>query len=633
VDLIQIAIQQIIYLSLSLIFIISSYLIGKTLLGKKIQSSNDMNFVLFLIFGFFVNYLFNLSFSLVGAPSSLVYILPTTLIIAKTIIFNRNDLKGINNRLKLEVKKVKHWKIKYKIIYSIQSIYVLSYSITYFRGADLSIYHLVVPERILSNLRLSANIDSFSAGIPFAWHITNIPTFLVGGETSYLAMNFWIFQILMLLLVPLSLKLIKVKNSSKIEPLAIILVGAYLIFTLNGSITNTDIVSIFFEISCILIAFRLYKDSNVGVHFWIIFGLITGYCFSIKFTTIFTLVFIYGLIILEKNIRLIYKLTFLLSSLLVSSFWVVYNKISYGYFIAISFNSQSNSENSYIINESIKEFLSIYSKWYILNSTNLIAGSLIVIPICVAITLGGLFTIRYSKSQKNLLIFGTLHYLALVVLIPRYDIVFHDRYHILTYITLIMFSLITIDKFHINYSRFSNFCVSVLISSIIFGSLWQNTIRFPTEDSYEIKTKNIFEQIFINFSSMKSNYAKINLEREKNNFPIGSKVATNTIAPYALHTDYLQLLPFVTQSINLGITATEIACELIKNETNYLAIYPSSSTIPGTEDIIEKHLVEVRKISKVYGVEPINNVTLGEKGEALTGVFYLNSSKIKCKES
>jgi hypothetical protein len=628
--LVQLVLQQIINLILSLVFLLSSFLIGRSLLLKKIKINTELNFLLFLLFGFFVHYTYNLFLSLIGSPSRYLYLLPTVLIILKIMILNPNDIKELISKIFVELTKINDWANHYKLIFIIESIYVLSYVTTYFRGVDLSIYHLAVPDRILSNLKLIPNADSFSAGIPFAWHVTNTPMFLIGGETSYLAINFWIFQILLLSLVPIGIKIFGVKNTPQIEPLAITLIGAYLIFTLNGSITNTDLISIFIEISSILILLRFRHAVSNGNFFWIIFGVVVGYCFSVKFTTVFTIILICLLILFDKKIRVINKFLFLTACSIVSSFWIIYNKIFYDYFIAVSFNSQADSKNIHILNESIQELVSVYAKWYSLNSNNLIAGSLLLIPICAIISLGGLLKFGYSKLQKSIIVFGILHYLVLIILVPRADIVFHDRYHIMTYIVLIIFSIITIDKFIEIKSRLAKICITFLISSLIIGSFWENTIKFPTLDKYEIKSENIYKQSIKNFSLLQTRYKSIKLEDEKNPIPIGAKVATNSIAPYSLHRNFMQVLPFVTQSINLDKSSYEIACELIQNDTRYLVLFPSASTIPGTELIIEKYLVEIRNVNKVYGVEPITEVLLGEDEEVISGTYYLDPEKIGC---
>jgi len=623
--------QQILFLLISLVYVLILYKTGKLILYSVNKKSYTSSFIFNFPLGMMAHFLYNLILSLYGVPTNLIFLIPSVVVVLHLIAFDRQEIVDLYNKIRIAINKIQKWAIYYRTIFFIEITYVLSYSITYFRGADLSIYHLVVPDRILANNKLLENVDSFSAGIPITWHITNIPLYLVGGETSYVAINFWIYLIFLLLIIPKAIQLLGIKNLQKLEPLAINLTGAYLVITLNGSITNTDLPSLFIEICCLLNLFWLIKNNINKSTYWVAFGGIVGYCFSVKFTTAFSILFIYIIVIINKRVKITDKILFLFTSSLIASLWPIYNKIFYNFFVAISFNSSSNLMVSKILSSSIQELQEIYSKWYLLNSANLISGSLIIIPVSALIGLIGCSRIKDSKSYLYFLIFGLLHYLVLVLLIPRPDIIFHDRYHILSYLILVVSSVVTIDQFMRNGSKLLNLYEAALLSTIIFGFVWGNTVKFPTPEKYEIKSPNVILQTYNNFSAIKTRYKDATFPQDKNFIPTNARVATNTIAPFVLRRDYLQLLPFVAQSVNLGDTAIEIACELIKSDTRYLALFPSASTIPGTEGIIEKYLVEVRNLNTVKGVEPISEVVVGVDGKVQSGIFYLNSMKLNCK--
>ena len=538
------------------------------------------------------------------------------------------------------VKKIRHFEafnfkylidsnnVFYLLMMLILVFYVFVFCFIDFYGADISIYHLAIPRGVIWDQGYVFNPFFFGAGVPAGWHVFGVPVFLIGQELGYLGLTFWAFLGIGNLVYRFFKD--KFREFSINKTLLLVLTGYFVVVVfLRDSLPNNDLPTMYLELSLGIFIYGSSKN-NVGSD-WIV-GLLSGFILCIKAQSIFGVVMLVILYLIKKDkYRLSAIVRILVSSIFLSLIWPIIDIINYGSPLPLMIPGLKIVGEpwlpQYLEANHIIEI--IHGRWYEANVSRLL--SITFLPVLVMF-LGNLFNIVFwKKFDKKLqfflkiaILYSIIKVLILFLITLRVDILFNDRYHLVSYFLLTITGAIgwlkLTDIFHV---KFSQFFMSLIFSSLFFvGIIFPYTLFFPDGDDINEPSKAAIPSIIMGINNQIEQFnvgsywrkdPVINFIRTKTKS--NEIIATIKMGPYGYNRHYFQLLPMTQSAIDLSDSPAILLRQLQRYNISYLHLTNNPGLVPGVTPLIQKWLKSLNGISTESGVieVPLGDLLQGEK--------------------
>jgi hypothetical protein len=499
-------------------------------------------------------------------------------------------------------------------------LYVFVFCFTGYKGADLAIYHLNNVRDIIWNHGFRYNNYSFAAGIPLGWHSFGAPSFLIAAESAFLGLTFWFF-IAFINFVSIFINNIKISISVLYADLAVLTLSFIVVVFLQGSVPNNDLPATYLEIILFLMVldFKEKKSKLYGCYI----GLLSGFIIAIKLTSIvgvaISLITYFILCFLDKSLK--HFLLAILIAIAFSIIWPVVTLFNSGSFLPqalIPYKFFGTYLNQFT--ESAKVIEMVHSHWYSSNAV-LFSGQKFLVPLLIS----GIFFYVVSRSFvlstfNTVILFGVsyalIRFILFVIISPRLDVIFHDRYHLVTYILLAFlgfscwvillrdsFNKIVLKRFNRNLDL-----AYIALGLIFFGLCSSYKMNFPDAredeprsiiiDSIPVQIANRLK-IYLRGPEWESDLFFSYVRKYTNDNDI---IATTLMAPYDFNRKYIQLHPVAQNMIDLDSSPKEILRLLKIQGVTYLHINPYPGLVPGATPLLDHYLNNLYKIPEEPGV-------------------------------
>lgn len=530
-----------------------------------------------------------------------------------------------------------------KCIFGILLFYVATFSLTPYRGADLAIYHLVIPDRILAHHGYILNPDFFGQGIPLGWHHVGLVAFLLGGEAGYLSLSLMVYLFTLHFIYKVIEWFFPFHHKS-FYFIGAWLAGISIAVGSRGSISNTDLPGLMSEGIAIIACFYLGKNPKVTVSLFI--GLLAGLAISIKLMAAVSIIFglAYYIFSIQKN-RLLHLVAIFVGGALLACIWLVISMLETGSPLPVFMNTFYLTGGIFNLRPlpqitiSSEKLAEVYGDWMKMNYWNRFTGPALGLSIFY---LFGLFSPILILKKKEawvgriLLGFTLMRFGLLFLMTRRVDIVFHDRYHMMSYLIILILGWVGFYHFsNIIFSSWQGFLVKGIVCVIVFSFLLFNQkMTFPKEPDFtapELKP-NVVEEVIIPpaWQEISQGWAIVTpwwklspIMHKIESLPKDSVIATISVAPYHYRRDFIQLLPMSQHSIDLMNTPEEILEMLIEKGATHLHLPPTSGLIPGMVGWTEQWLQSVRKIPQLPGVTLLIKQNVGTEQLPLYDAIYI----------
>ena len=528
-----------------------------------------------------------------------------------------------------------------KCIFGILLLYVATFSLTPYRGADLAIYHLVIPDRILAHHGYILNPDFFGQGIPLGWHHAGLVSFLLGGEAGYLSLTLMSYLFLLHFIYKVIAWFFPFHRKS-FYFIGAWLAGISIALSLRGSISNTDVPGLMSEGIAVIACFYLGKNSKVTVSLFI--GLLAGLAISIKLTAAVSVIFglAYYIISLQNN-RSLHLVAIFISGALLACIWPVISILETGSPLPVFMNTFYLTYGIFNLRPlpqitiSSEKLAEVYGNWMKMNYWNRFTGPALGLSFFYIF---GLFSpiLMFKKKEARLVLillgFTLMRFSLLFLMTRRMDIIFHDRYHMMSYLIILILGWAGFYQFsNIIFSNWQGFLVKGIVCIIASSFLLFNQkMTFPKEPDFtapelkpnvEVIIPPAWQEISQGWAIGTPWWKLSPIMQKIESFPNDSVIATITVAPYNYRRDFIQLLPMSQHSIDLTKTPEEILEILIEKGATHLHLPPTSSLIPGMVGWTEQWLQSVRKIPQLPGVTLLLKQKVGTEQLPLYDAIYV----------
>ena len=521
-------------------------------------------------------------------------------------------------------KKITIDKALFLIALSIVFLYVAFYCFIPFYGADIGIYHLVAVRDLIWFEGYRYNPFFFGSGIPQGWQHYGVIAYFWGGEAAYLGLSFWCFIGILLIIKRVGDQFLA--NRQGLVNLVVLSTGILIVNFLQDSAPNNDIPATYIEL--IIIFYFLFnkeiKYSRVNI---VTLGLLSGFLLSIKLTNIVGVLIIYSIYLFrcrQNFMRVLIPLA--LATALLGVLWPLMDLIDYGsplpqalaaFKIHGHFLPQLVSANAIIEN--------YHGGWYSENFSRLFSLRYLSVLISITFSIFMLpFVLKFDKAFR-VFIFGAVSYglvrVALFFLIsPRLDVLFHDRYHLISYILLSMVGLLIIFcKFDFGeHSKKSYLLIGLGYLTLFFGILSSSILKFPNGDNNNrpsfVVIPSILESLTTRFNLLyRSNviFRSDIVAYIQESTPADAIIGTLVMAPYAYNRKFSQLLPLSQSKIDLTLSPEDLLNEIRKNNISYLHLTNSPGLVPGVASAIAPWLSNLNQIPLEPGVQLIKKIDYG----------------------
>jgi hypothetical protein len=498
-------------------------------------------------------------------------------------------------------------------------IYIGLYCISGFRGADIGIYHLAIPRSIVWDKGFVYNDMFFGAGLPSGWHHYGVLSFYVGNEVAYLCLSL----ICSIGLIDLGGKLFNALTGSA-NNAGVVLSKLFTAFVaaamLGGSVPNNDIPSVYLELALFLhVLLAQQQKSNVKRANAILVGLVSGFILSVKLTTLVGVVCIMMIFIYrQKSNRLGLFMLASISAAFGTLVWPVLSLINSGSPLPLMLNGIRFFGTALPhLEQSLKAIELIHGNWYTGNAHRIFSLSWLPIPLAI---LGLLFlpVIWKHKDFNRILIicllgYALLRYLLVITLSPRLDIIFHDRYHLISYVSLIIIGLycwLFAYKFLVPNLSFISFIAPSIIGLFIFTSMSSSyEMILPNDTKSKQNVPSMISQIKFEFKRMLRApdwQSSSVISYIRTNTSMDAVIATNQMAAYDLDRRFVQILPVAQNSIDLRLSPDEIITLLKARKVEYIYITPSPGFVAGVDSEIETYLTKITNLANSNLVEVLS---------------------------
>ncbi len=503
-------------------------------------------------------------------------------------------------------------------------LYAASSCFGYFRGADIPIYHLVIPRDIIWHHGFYPNPFFFAAGIPQAWHHYGAPAYLLAKEPGYLGLSFWCFVGVCLLIKDITRLVLP--ECPPLTPLFTMFATALVsVGMLEGSISNNDIPGVYLELILMVGVIQLSK-KGVSRSAPYVIGILGGFILGVKLTNLvgvalLTLMYLY----LNREAFFAVSIRVALSLLLCASIWPVVNLVFFGSPLPQCLDSLR------VFGTTLPQFrvttaamADVHGNWCLANAGRLFTGNMLPVPILAF----GVVLLPWKKlpaRSRQLVLFGlgfaALRFLGVCALSPRLDIIFHNRYHLIDFIIILALGITGWESFGAAVVSTVR-KVTQVVTAVILLVLFLLNIFIPYRIVYpdahfperiEDKIPSLWNQMCYQWRMLGQpppwqQQAIVTYIRTKT--PPNALIATLVMGVYDYDRRFIQILPFAQTRIDITASPATILNELKHLGVRYLHVVPFSGLIPGLTPKMVPWLTLINAIGKLPGVKLVVKVSI-----------------------
>jgi hypothetical protein len=495
-------------------------------------------------------------------------------------------------------------------------------------GGDLGNYHLIVPRDVLWNHSFVFNRFSHDAGIPYGWHLYGLPAFLIGGDRGYVALSLVAFALL--------LRFVWIVGRMWRDDVFGAAAAAITAFTLCGlarsNVANNDVPTILVEATALLLAvYRLPipPASQAGL-----FGLLCGFGLAMKLQLAASAM-ILPVLFIARIARGDWRLiaTAAAVGLPLAVIWPTVTFANTGSPLPqVMMALRTEGPPPAHMREAMAVLEAGFGQWYQHNVerfflhgmegfTLLLAGA----PAALLLRATG----PVARLPHLLVAFALGRWLLLAASTQRADIVWHDRYHLISFVALGIAGLCSWDRL-IRPERAGLWPPGatpvVLVVSIAVA--WQCIARYDMRTPDPLRPSG--ERYERRGSLLDEMRAKVRTFQEPpgagpngglydwmaEHLPRDAKVATTVIDPYHIQRQAIQLLPVSQDEIDLSQPPDALLLALRELGVTHLHLTQFSGLNPWMNPEIDRWLAGVRRIPMLPCVELLQRSDArSDKGE------------------
>lgn len=490
--------------------------------------------------------------------------------------------------------------------------YPLAQSLAWPRGSDMTIYHLVIPRTVLWNHGLVFNPFSHDAGLFYGWQLYALPAYLMGGDRAFQLCSFFALSIILLSCY----RVFRARYSPLTGLLGTLIVVATICGMSRESVVNNDVPLLLVEIALFSLACVAVQGRNLAV----LLGLLGGFAIAIKLISVASvaLAFAIFLSLSEKPLRL-KQISVLGAGTLISlGPWPLFNYLASGSPIP-HFLLLWPPDTGYLphFRESITYLMQNFGDWYQKNFIRFFSKGLEFVP---ALLCGGLFMpfVRNARADPLCLTLVTLAFLKFLLLLAlnRFDIaiIYHDRYHLTSYLMLIISGMLgwlhSIRPALVSRPWLKTV---VLPALILIGTLHlyrTNVSAVQVNGEGLPDTATTYPSLKRGFYSAMGRLAErpgggaggVAYDFAAEQLPPNAVVATTVIDPYLLQRPFLQMLPVSENVIDLSLAPEQLHKALLAQGATHLHLAEHSGLNPWMVPVLDRWLVSLRKVPQLPGV-------------------------------
>ncbi|OAI41615.1 hypothetical protein AYO40_02875 [Planctomycetaceae bacterium SCGC AG-212-D15] len=453
-------------------------------------------------------------------------------------------------------------------------VYVLLNCITNPTGPDLAIYHLGFPFETLRHHRFIDNPFSFASGVQLGWHMFGLPAFYLGGDRAFVCLSFWAFLGLLCLVYD--------SLSSASTPtrgaLAVLSTAAIVCGFSRASVSNNDIALSFIEFTCLYLVLGMRDDASPRCYSAL--GVLFGFALSIKALALASALPLACL--LFWNSRVSRRWLLLGWGVPLAVLWPLITCLNSGVLAPKFVVAPPGSMPHY---PEAQQFMAEYfGYWYQINFRRFFCQDMAFFSWLI----GGIAMVVFFSSARSgcnallrsLLFFATARFAAIVALgrSTDYSYVYHDRYHILSYLCL---GIVGVSGWYW-YSRLLPRSIARTTGALVVV-FWVSTQLFttsvlltPSTPHFRVET-NVIPSMVGELRFLARDFTRVpgtqgggDLYWIDRRLPAEAVIAGNRIAPYSCKRTYLQILPEAENLLDLRLSLREIVAELRNRGATHL---------------------------------------------------------------
>lgn len=491
-------------------------------------------------------------------------------------------------------------------ILALLALYVIcaaAFALTSFRGADLAIYHLVIPRDTLGNGGLVYNPFFYGAGIPLGWHMFGLPAYALGGPAGYLALSTLCLVLTLALAWCVGCDVLP--DYPAAGPVSALVIAFVCVGHSQGSISNNDIAALFLELLALAIAVR--ESERPGQAFFL--GVICGFLVATKITLIMGAALIFAIYVLRhKASWLRIAFAFALGFLPLGLFWPSYNFWHTGTPIpGLLASTRWSKPVLPQVTQTAALTAELYGRWYEINFSRLFTGSMIGLLVLFALLPAALALAarEVRKVGSFIVLFALLQFGLMFLAVRRLDVLYNDRYNAVIYVLCALsatWCLFAVAGRFAGFRKSGGRLASALIVVIAAIGLVQDGKTKDMEPDGTISetvVPSLLRQAWLQFKAMRGGPEpptdKLTSYIQRH-VPKDAIVATTNVAPYPLQRRFFQMLPMAQTEIDLTQPPEVIETELRQHGACYLHVPSSSNFNPWMNLEIERWLKSLRQV-------------------------------------
>jgi len=509
------------------------------------------------------------------------------------------------------------WKCALWLILLAYLAYCATFCLTPFRGADLGIYHLVIPRETLRDGGFVFNPFFMMEGVPRGWHMFGLPAYALAGPAGYLSLSFFCFVLILVLAYRTSAMLFD-------EPGAIGLISAVAVaFIIGsnelGSISNNDVPMLFVELIALAIAAQTPPSRKATL----VLGLLCGFAIAIKTTALAGALLILVVWMTRQKAlraRLEALAMFTAAAAPLAAFWplvALWHSGSPYHQLMNGPRLWGSALPAYA--QTISTFWDLFEQWMVANRARFISGPLVGNALLLLLLIAGLplAPSRIKRIALFLIAFAIGRTLLLALISGRPSFVLlHDRYNLLSFVLLglaaVWSAYAALLKYKMPVAAAGGVVASLtaLIAVIGFTASW--TLKDPLIGGSIMTTRvpSLLEQMAEQLGSLaygaESQYDSVT-EYIRKQVPPDAVVATTSVTPFELDHRFLQLLPISQNVIDLRQSPAEIERALRTRGACYLHLPFAMRANPWLDAELSPWVERIRRICEHPGAQVLKS--------------------------
>lgn len=483
-------------------------------------------------------------------------------------------------------------------------------------GGDLANYHLVIPRGVIWDHALIFNPFSHEAGFSYGWHMFGVGAFLFGAERGYTLLSFWTF----LLTCWVIFEVFSERYGTRFGLLAAFAGGSVICGLSRESIANDDGPLLLIEAAALYMLFSTR-------YAW---GWLAGFALSIKLTAIGTPVALAAIrLAQDRSIKTIVVAA--LCALPLAAIWPVVNVVNTG-----SPLPQVMRPMLPQLSETMDFLTQTYGAWMRLSWSGQFTHGMIGLGLLVLSIPFGFLSCKFREDRlvQVLLAFAIMRFAVVVVAGHQLDVLWHDRYHIISYLALALVGLLAVQPLF--YKIGPAIAVCVCAAAVSFQFIAPVVQRFPVGAHNERIERVVLPSMASRMRDQLRTFREVpggsrmseGFDWIAKHVPANALIATTVVDPYYLRHHYIELLPLSQQQIDLSASPETILAELRKRGVTHLHIVASSGFNVWMMAIVDRWLINVRKIPELPGVIKLASFLSGG-GHGREDIYRITGSEPK----